>query len=64
MNKKFIREQVYRVHYSGDWQCYSANDIEEAISMCREEHPGCSVNSVEFIAHTKRRSTKTLTIDV
>ena len=61
---KFIIEQVYKIHYSGDWQCYSANNIEEAIAMCREDHPTCDISSVEFIAHTRRKSTKTITVDV
>lgn len=60
----FIKEEIFRVHFDHDYQCYSANSIEEAISMCREDHPGCDVHSVDFIGHTRRRTSKTITIDV
>lgn len=65
MADKFIKEQVYRVLRSGgEWQCYSASNIEDAIKMCIEEYPKCEIYGVEFVAHTKRSKTKTITIDV
>lgn len=66
---KFITENVFKVIFKtkdhfNDWQCYSANTIEEAIAMCREERPDCMIYSAEYTNKTKRKYTKTITEEV
>lgn len=67
--KKFITEQIYKIHvtYDGlsEWRYYIADSIEDAIAMCREDTPKWTIWNVERICYeAKRRSIKTITVEV
>lgn len=69
---KFISEQIYYITYirSGcSYECdavYLASCIEEAIAMAREEekHNKIFIKEVRAGSTAKRKSTKSITIDV
>lgn len=67
---KFIIEQLYYIEYNtaGSYcelsDSYIASTIEEAISMFRKDHPDSFIQKVTVGSKVKRKSTKTITIDV
>ena len=67
---KFITEQLYYIEYKNAGTYYELSDsyiastIEEAISMFREDHPGSFIQGVTAGKKVKRKSTKTITIDI
>lgn len=67
---KFVIEQLYYIEYNdARTYCelsdsYIASTIEEAISMFRKDHPGSFIRKVMAGSKVKRKSTKTITIDV
>ena len=67
---KFIIEQLYYIEYkTAEIYCelsdsYIASTIEEAISMFRKDHPDSFIQKVTVGSKVKRKSTKTITIDV
>lgn len=67
---KFISEQIYYITYiRSDCECnavYLAPCIEEAIAMAREEekHNKIFIKEVRAGSTAKRKSTKSITIDV
>lgn len=67
---KFVTEQIYHINYGAGsthyelTASYIASTIEEAISMFREDHPDSFIQGVTAGNKVKRKSTKTVTIDV
>lgn len=66
----FIAERLYHFictpegcSYNHNYT-YIASSLEDAISMCREEHPNNIINEVKLGSIARRRSTKTVSIKV
>lgn len=65
-----VREKEYAVTYTLV-KCtyeltnyYLAESMEEAIRMCREANEGCFIKEVRYLHEVKRKSTKTITVEV
>lgn len=67
---KFIAEQIYYITYNlkgcsyESERTYLADSIEDAIAMCKEENEGCFIKRVSAGNKAKRRTTKTITVDI
>lgn len=67
--KKFIEEMVYKIHITRDgyseWVYYITDSVEDAVKMCMEDKPDWTIWNIERICFSaKRRSTKTITVEV
>lgn len=62
---KIVETRAFKIHTGrGNWDNYIADTIEEAIKLCREEYPDSTIFSVEYMGTCKRKTTKTITVDV
>lgn len=65
-----ITEKIYHITYNSKGYFYEENmyciadTIEEAIEMAREYNKGSNIKEIRYCFSAKRKSTKTITIDV